>query len=128
MFAASTKGDYTGSGSGKVTDNIGEKGTLKSTMKDTLKGHSPYGSRQGWPLGGNQVSFGPHNLRDTNKPLGVSSYQLEEVVERTVKELEHRMKICAKKSDSGLTKHLHFFSFFVFISYYMCSFEDQMTK
>ncbi len=28
------------------------------------------------------------SLRDINKPLGVSSYQLEEVVERTVKELE----------------------------------------
>ena len=30
------------------------------------------------------------SLRDINKPLGVSSYQLEEVVERTVKELEMR--------------------------------------
>ena len=30
------------------------------------------------------------SLRDINKPLGVSSYQLEEVVERTVKELEQR--------------------------------------
>ena len=28
------------------------------------------------------------SLRDINKPLGVSSYQLEEVVERTVRELE----------------------------------------
>jgi hypothetical protein len=28
------------------------------------------------------------SLRDINKPLSVSSYQLEEVVERTVKELE----------------------------------------
>ena len=28
------------------------------------------------------------SLRDINKPLGVSSYQLEQVVERTVKELE----------------------------------------
>ena len=30
------------------------------------------------------------SLRDINKPLGVSSYQLEEVVERTVKELERK--------------------------------------
>lgn len=30
------------------------------------------------------------SLRDINKPLGVSRYQLEEVVERTVKELEMR--------------------------------------
>ena len=30
------------------------------------------------------------SLRDINKPLGVSSYQLEEVVERTVKELEQK--------------------------------------
>lgn len=30
------------------------------------------------------------SLRDISKPLGVSSYQLEEVVERTVKELEQR--------------------------------------
>ena len=30
------------------------------------------------------------SLRDINKPLGVSSYQLEEVVERTVKELKMR--------------------------------------
>ena len=28
------------------------------------------------------------SLRDINKPLGVSSYQLEQVVERTVRELE----------------------------------------
>ncbi len=27
-------------------------------------------------------------MRDINKPLGVSSYQLEQVVERTVRELE----------------------------------------
>jgi hypothetical protein len=27
-------------------------------------------------------------LRDINKPLGVSTYQLEQVVERTVRELE----------------------------------------
>lgn len=32
------------------------------------------------------------SLRDINKPLGVSSYQLEEVVERTVKELEMKRK------------------------------------
>ena len=32
------------------------------------------------------------SLRDINKPLGVSTYQLEEVVERTVKELEERKK------------------------------------
>ena len=37
------------------------------------------------------------SLRDINKPLGVSTYQLEEVVERTVKELEERKK-------GGLTK------------------------
>ena len=30
------------------------------------------------------------SLRDINKPLGVSSYQLEKVVERTVKELEQK--------------------------------------
>ena len=30
------------------------------------------------------------SLRDINKPLGVSRYQLEEVVERTVKELEQK--------------------------------------
>lgn len=32
------------------------------------------------------------SLRDINKPLGVSTYQLEEVVERTVKELEQRKR------------------------------------
>ena len=32
------------------------------------------------------------SLRDINKPLGVSTYQLEEVVERTVKELEQKKK------------------------------------
>ena len=32
------------------------------------------------------------SLRDINKPLGVSSYQLEEVVERTVKELKMKRK------------------------------------
>ena len=32
------------------------------------------------------------SLRDINKPLGVSSYQLEEVVERTVKELEQQKR------------------------------------
>jgi hypothetical protein len=32
------------------------------------------------------------SLRDINKPFGVSTYQLEEVVERTVKELEERKK------------------------------------
>ena len=41
------------------------------------------------------------SLRDINKPLGVSTYQLEEVVERTVKELEQKKKImqisCARK-------------------------------
>jgi predicted nuclease of restriction endonuclease-like (RecB) superfamily len=36
------------------------------------------------------------SLRDINKPLGVSSYQLEEVVERTVKELEMKKKMFAK--------------------------------
>lgn len=34
------------------------------------------------------------SLRDINKPLGVSSYQLEEVVERTVKELEMKKEKC----------------------------------
>ena len=34
------------------------------------------------------------SLRDINKPLGVSSYQLEEVVERTVKELELKKEKC----------------------------------
>ena len=37
------------------------------------------------------------SLRDINKPLGVSTYQLEEVVERTVKELEERKKEGARK-------------------------------
>ena len=32
------------------------------------------------------------SLRDINKPLGVSTYQLEKVVERTVKELEQKKK------------------------------------
>ena len=32
------------------------------------------------------------SLRDINKPLGVSTYQLEELVERTVKELEQKKK------------------------------------
>lgn len=32
------------------------------------------------------------SLKDINKPLGVASYQLEQVVERTVKELEQKMK------------------------------------
>ncbi len=32
------------------------------------------------------------SLRDINKPLGVSTYQLEQVVERTVRELEMRKK------------------------------------
>ena len=32
------------------------------------------------------------SLRDINNPLGVSSYQLEEVVERTVKELEQQKR------------------------------------
>ena len=36
------------------------------------------------------------SLRDINKPLGVSSYQLEEVVERTVKELEMRKEKCSQ--------------------------------
>ena len=35
------------------------------------------------------------SLRDINKPLGVSSYQLEEVVERTVKELELKKGKCS---------------------------------
>ena len=35
------------------------------------------------------------SLRDINKPLGVSSYQLEEVVERTVKELAIRKAKCS---------------------------------
>ena len=37
------------------------------------------------------------SLRDINKPLGVSTYQLEEVVERTVKELEQKMKEVLRK-------------------------------
>lgn len=37
------------------------------------------------------------SLRDINKPLGVSTYQLEEVVERTVKELEERKKEDSRK-------------------------------
>ena len=37
------------------------------------------------------------SLRDINKPLGVSTYQLEEVVERTVKELEGRKKEGSRK-------------------------------
>ena len=37
------------------------------------------------------------SLRDINKPLGVSRYQLEEVVERTVKELEMRKNEGARK-------------------------------
>jgi predicted nuclease of restriction endonuclease-like (RecB) superfamily len=37
------------------------------------------------------------SLRDINKPLGVSTYQLEEVVERTVKELEERKKEGSRK-------------------------------
>jgi hypothetical protein len=37
------------------------------------------------------------SLRDINKPLGVSSYQLEEVVERTVKELEMKKEKCSQK-------------------------------
>ena len=32
------------------------------------------------------------SLKDINKPLGVASYQLEQVVERTVKELEEKNK------------------------------------
>lgn len=36
------------------------------------------------------------SLRDINKPLGVSSYQLEEVVERTVKELEMKKEKCSQ--------------------------------
>ena len=35
-------------------------------------------------------------MRDINKPLGVSSYQLEEVVERTVKELEMKKEKCSQ--------------------------------
>ena len=34
------------------------------------------------------------SLRDINKPLGVSSYQLEQVVERTVRELELKKEKC----------------------------------
>lgn len=37
------------------------------------------------------------SLRDINKPLGVSTYQLEEVVERTVRELEQKMKEVLRK-------------------------------
>lgn len=37
------------------------------------------------------------SLRDINKPLGVSSYQLEQVVERTVKELELRKNENSRK-------------------------------
>ena len=37
------------------------------------------------------------SLRDINKPLGVSTYQLEEVVERTVKELEQKKKESSRK-------------------------------
>ncbi|MBO7634983.1 MAG: DUF1016 family protein [Paludibacteraceae bacterium] len=37
------------------------------------------------------------SLRDINKPLGVSTYQLEEVVERTVKELEQKKKEDSRK-------------------------------
>lgn len=37
------------------------------------------------------------SLRDINKPLGVSTYQLEEVVERTVKELEQKKKENSRK-------------------------------
>ena len=36
------------------------------------------------------------SLRDINKPLGVTSYQLEEVVERTVKELEMKKEKCSQ--------------------------------
>ena len=36
-------------------------------------------------------------LRDINKPLGVSTYQLEEVIERTVKELEQKKKESSRK-------------------------------
>ncbi|MCR5039501.1 MAG: PDDEXK nuclease domain-containing protein [Bacteroidales bacterium] len=36
------------------------------------------------------------SLRDINKPLGVSTYQLEQVVERTVKELELKKRKFAK--------------------------------
>ena len=38
------------------------------------------------------------SLRDINKPLGVSSYQLEEVVERTVKELEMKKEKCSQNA------------------------------
>ena len=37
------------------------------------------------------------SLRDINKPLGVSTYQLEEVVERTIKELEQKKKEGSRK-------------------------------
>ena len=37
------------------------------------------------------------SLRDINKPLGVSTYQLEEVDERTVRELEERGKEGSRK-------------------------------
>jgi len=36
------------------------------------------------------------SLRDINKPLGVSSYQLEQVVERTMRELELKKRKCSK--------------------------------
>ena len=36
------------------------------------------------------------SLRDINKPLGVSSYKLEEVVECTVKELEIKKEKCSQ--------------------------------
>ena len=36
------------------------------------------------------------SLKDINKPLGVSTYQLEQVVERTVKELEQKKEDARK--------------------------------
>ncbi len=41
-------------------------------------------------------TFAEWSLRDINKPLGVSSYQLEEVVERTMKELEMKKEKCSQ--------------------------------
>ena len=40
------------------------------------------------------------SLRDINKPLGVSTYQLEQVVERTVRELELKKRKSAKIGDA----------------------------
>ena len=44
------------------------------------------------------------SLKDINKPLGVSTYQLEQVVERTVRELEQKKRESGGAERAGSTQ------------------------